>query len=433
MLGARSNLTVHHSIVLKVIQISLLLLPFTHFKWLPNLGLTRPLTAVGAVAAISLLFISGVVSNRWTLPSVPGWHVLRWYFLLLVFGAISVLATLIYGDVRQALTRLLGYIIIFSMLYMAMYIFRYRNMQWVARMVMLGYLPVTLYGVIEARAMLGYEFARAIVDAVRINIIVVDWWQVRLSLLASETSFLAFQLVLLLFCLPFLHRRGLRYSAYFLILLILLFSRSITVVLTVAIYVSLRFLVWGRFKHKLIMGPMLVAASFVATSMPFFTPITGRVKNIINDVAFRIRFSYVLNLLHSIIYSWGAGFGIGQYGLFWKDIYVAYIDYEVFDKYGEVAANLAGNSYMKPWSVVLGVGVDFGIIGLLVFLLFLYQVWKACLTAHDKAIFVTSFILIMGAYPIVTPHIWLVFAFIVAKRYSQHTVMNVSYQPVNLL
>ncbi len=199
------------------------------------------------------------------------------------------------------------------------------------------------------------------------------------------------------------------------------------------LYLGIRFFISGSTKSRILLLGAGSIGSSLLLMLPIFAPVAERLRNLSSDVSLQIRLGYIYALLYSILDTWGAGLGIGQYGLFWKDIYVAYIDYAVFDKYGEVAANLAGSSYMKPWSVVLGVGVDFGIIGLLVFLLFLYLVWKACLTPHDKAIFVTSFILIMGAYPIVTPHIWLVFAFIVAKGYSQHIVMHAAYQPKNSL
>ena len=412
------------AIALWVAQIALLLLPFTQFKWLPNIGLTRPLTAVLLVFAISLLFLPRVITNNWSLPLVPGWNTLRWFFLLILFGVISAVFAIVYGDAKQAAARFLGYIIIFSMLYMSMYAFRHRGMEWIARMIVIGYIPAMLYGLVEAFAVLGVGFARTIVYTIRSYTVVVPWWAGRLSLFASEPSFLAFQLVLLIYCIPFLRQRMFRYSAYFLVVLILLFSQSMTILSTVVLYFGIRFLLSGSLNFKVLVVSLSAIASFLAVRLEIFYPIVYRLRNITSDVSLQIRLSYLLNLFQCLLYSWGAGLGIGQYGLFWKEIYIKHIDYNAFDLYGEVARNLASASYMKPWSAVLGVGVDLGVVGLLVLLIFLYKVWKACITTHDKAIFIASLVLIMGAYPIVTPHLWLLFGFIIAKKYSNMAWVN---------
>jgi hypothetical protein len=102
------------------------------------------------------------------------------------------------------------------------------------------------------------------------------------------------------------------------------------------------------------------------------------------------------------------GLGIGQYGHFWKEIYLRHIDFQSFDRFGEVAAALKSTSYyMRPWSVILGIGVDLGIVGLGLLIAFLYQIFRACGTRHARSIVVVSLFALLGAYPIVTPHIWL--------------------------
>jgi uncharacterized protein with PQ loop repeat len=55
-------------------------------------------------------------------------------------------------------------------------------------------------------------------------------------------------------------------------------------------------------------------------------------------------------------------------------------------------------------------GSDLGIIGLILFFTFIYQVFRCCQTAHAKAIMIAGFIALLGAYPIVTPHVWLALA-----------------------
>ncbi|MBT7600298.1 MAG: hypothetical protein HN560_04410 [Anaerolineae bacterium] len=404
-----------------LIFLAFLLLPFSHFRWLPNLGLTRPITAVLLVFALLLLFLSKISSNRWALPAVPGWNVLRWFFLVVIFGGISTLTTIFYGGFWQACVRLLGYIIVFSFLYMAMYVISHWGMGWVARIIVIGYIPAMLYGLIEALAVAGWMYAETIVYIIREYVVVVNGWAGRLSLFTTEPSFLAFQLLLLIFCLPFLRQRTLRLSACFLIMLIAVFSQSLTVVFTLALYLGLRFFMSGNIAYKALVLSVGGLSGILVAKLPILYPIAYRLENISRDVSLQIRLSYVYNLFYSLFDTWGAGFGIGQYGLFWKDVYLQNIDYSSFDKFGEVANTLASTAYMKPWSLILGIGVDLGIIGLFVFLIFLYKTWKSCITSHDKAVFIVAIILLMGAYPIVTPHIWLIIGFIIAKKYASLT------------
>jgi hypothetical protein len=129
------------------------------------------------------------------------------------------------------------------------------------------------------------------------------------------------------------------------------------------------------------------------------------------SISAQIRFHYILNLVYAIIETRGIGLGIGQYGYFWKDIYQRHIDYREFDPTGEVARALASTEgYMKPWSVILGIGVDLGLVGMALLAGFFYQVYRELTSPRHRALFFVCLAALIGAYPIVTPHVWLALA-----------------------
>ena len=209
------------------------------------------------------------------------------------------------------------------------------------------------------------------VSWVRNNFIVPFGYGNRLTLLATEPSFVAFQLILLVVVLPYVSERWLRWSGWALVAICLVYAKSATVLGLTIIYLSL----WGLFSLR---RPILAWLTGVVTgvigagilanwSVPAFSNMltsvrstlleNGRFLGWINSGS--IRLSYIMNLLYTILDTHGIGLGIGQYGLFWKDIYLRHINYQAFDWTGEVAAALAAPLsmlYMKPWSVILGVG-----------------------------------------------------------------------------
>ena len=128
-----------------------------------------------------------------------------------------------------------------------------------------------------------------------------------------------------------------------------------------------------------------------------------------------IRLNYLMNLVYAMIETRGLGLGIGQYGYFWRDIYLRHIDYTRFDRYGEVQRALfTPGEYMKPWSVILGIGVDLGLAGLALLAGFFWQVFRSLSTPRMRALFFACLVGLAGAYPIVTPHIWLVLGLMAA-------------------
>ena len=109
------------------------------------------------------------------------------------------------------------------------------------------------------------------------------------------------------------------------------------------------------------------------------------------------------------------GLGIGQYGVFWKEIFLRHFDPMVVDETGEIARALASDEYGRPWSVIFGIGVDLGILGLALLLVFFYKVWQSIHSPHSRGIFFASLFALLGAYPIVTPHVWLALALLAAS------------------
>jgi hypothetical protein len=123
-------------------------LPYTHLKWIPDLGTTRPISSVFFALAFGLVVIQGAISNKFGLKkwlrwpqSWDNWPVLRWWVWLIGLGMISAAITPFYGLPIQALIRLLGYLAIFSTLFMAAYSLPRFGIRSIARWTLLGYLP----------------------------------------------------------------------------------------------------------------------------------------------------------------------------------------------------------------------------------------------------------------------------------------------------
>ena len=88
-----------------------------------------------------------------------------------------------------------------------------------------------------------------------------------------------------------------------------------------------------------------------------------------------------------------------------------HISYKQFDLFGEVGRALTNtDSYMKPWSVILGIGVDLGVIGLGLLIGFFWQIYRCLSEPRQRALFFACLAALAGAYPIITPHVWLALA-----------------------
>ncbi len=418
-----------------------LLLPYTHLRWLPNLGTTRPLSALPFALAAGLIYLAQVPWQTLRLSQprswvgllqpfrdLPEWRFLRWWLVLIVLGALSALITPLYGSFPQALNRLFGYAIIFTFLFAGLISLKNHGLRRIATWVHLGYLPVLLYAFIEAAAILGSAGAMSVVVFMRTQVIVEYKWLMRMCLFTTEPSFLGFQVLLLIATFPSLKSRLLRLSTSLLILLILVFSSSMMVLMMIAIYACLRILL--AIPRRALVRGALAALALLLIFIIIYAALpqmqdsaqtllgqaleNRRIYNLFASSA--IRSSFTRNLIYTLIETRGLGLGIGQYGMFWKDIYLRHIDYQAIDVGGEITEKLNSSEYMRPWSVVLGLGVDLGLVGIGLFIAFYYGVLRSLRSQHAFAIAAAGFAALMGAYPIVTPHVWLALAILAVEN-----------------
>ena len=428
----------------------LILLPFSHLRWLPNLGTTRPLSSILFVFSLGLIVINHFLitihksgfrmttlfSLRYVqaqLQTMPGWQIIVPWIVLILMGIISAAFTPFYGNFLQALNRLLGYGIIFATLFCGLFACKLFGMKKIATLISLGYLPVLFYGVIEAIATRGVNWAVQIVYFMRAWIVVNFSWGYRVTFFTTEPSFVGFQLVLLMAVTPYLQSRALRLTNILIILLAVVFTKSATVLIEVFAYIA--FLIFFNFKAStriILLAASGLIAFIVGIWYSFFTQfrlnldflrrlsVTLKIERIyLLGVSSSIRGSYFKNLLYTIVDTHGFGLGIGQYGQFWKNIYLRHFNPQAIDPSGEIIRSLASPEYGRPWSVIFGIGVDLGIVGMLVLFGFFYQVWRFIQMPHCRAIFLVSIIALMGAYPIVTPHVWLALALLTGMSATQ--------------
>lgn len=417
-----------------LIMLGWLLLPLSHLKWLPELGTTRPLSSILFVLAFAAILLTEFrrggqpISPRgvWNfanthLRQMAGWQFLRCWAVMLILGVLSAAATYFYGSFFQALNRLLGYLLIFVFIYIALYSLQTYPIETIARWAVIGYMPVLLYAVFEALAILNVPWTISVVLFVRHWLVVPFLWVSRLSLLTTEPSFVGFQLLLLAALFPYVKEKPLRSGILALIVLALIFTQSATFIGLVIIYFVFLFLFTAKprtLAGVAAAGGLAGVTAWVTYSLApiIWNHILSPIRSLSIPrldglrVSMGIRWSYILNLIYVLIETRGLGLGIGQYGLYWKEIYLRHIDYKAFDIFGEVTNALNSSEYMRPWSVVLGIGADLGLIGMLLFFAFLIQIFRLARTPHERALIITSFFALLSAYPIVTPHVWLALA-----------------------
>jgi hypothetical protein len=428
----------------------LILLPFSHLRWLPNLGTTRPVSSILFVFSLGLIVLNQIITSvhnssfrittlfsiryiRLKLQTMPGWQIIVPWIILILMGIISAAITPFYGNFFQALNRLLGYGIIFATLFCGLFAIKLFGMQKIATWISLGYLPVLIYGIIEAMATENIIWAVQIVFFVRTWIVVNIPWVYRVAFFTTEPSFVGFQLILLIAVIPYLQSRTLRLTNILIILLAIIFTKSATVLIEIFAYIA--FLIFFNFKATtriLLLTAGGLIAFIAGIWYTFYTQFRvnldylKKLSEILKieriyllGVSSSIRGSYFRNLLYTILDTHGLGLGIGQYGQFWKDIYLRHFNPQAIDPTGEIVRSLASPEYGRPWSAIFGIGVDLGIVGMLVLFGFFYQVWHFLKLPHCRAIFLTSIIALLGAYPIVTPHVWLALALLAGASAAQ--------------
>ena len=413
-----------------LVLLGFLSLPYTHLKWMPDLGTTRPISTVFFALAFGLVMLQGVGSNALNLKKWfqwpigwDNWPMLRWWVWLIGLGILSAAITPFYGLPAQALIRLLGYLAIFITLFIAAYSLPRYGIQSIARWTVWGYLPVLAYALVEALAIRNVPWALQFILWFRDQFLFTFPWGGRLALLTTEPSFVGFQALLLALLLPFVREKWLRWCGWALIAICLVFSASGTLFVMSAVYLGL-WLLFSMRRQVLTrltaavsgLGLAALAANWLIPQVPLLVNnLVGKVllvKRMANmSISSQIRLHYVLNLVYAIQETRGLGLGIGQYGYFWKAIYLRHIDYRQFDPTGEMAKALTQpGEYMKPWSVLLGVGVDLGLLGLGLLAGFLWQVYRQLAEPRCRALFFACLAGLAGAYPIVTPHLWLALA-----------------------
>ena len=423
-----------------LIKTGLVLLPYSHFKWLPDLGTTRPVSSVLFVFAFGFAFISQVFKEKFhpvrtirnfyseQLLKLPGWQALRFWLLLIGLGTLSALITPFYGNFFQALNRLLGYWIIFTVLFCGYYAVQAMGILKTSWLISVGYVPVLIYAVIESLAVLNIAPAISFVLLFRRWLIVDFTWAHRLALFTTEPSFIAFQLLLLITVMPFLSSKFLRVNSILLVGLGLIFSKSGTVILILGSYFVFLFLFSLKraffYRFVLILCILVIAFGVAYAALPGLRSsmqqlwVSAMKVDRLRGMYFSslIRSSYSRNLIYVMLETRGLGLGIGQYGQFWKEIYLRHIDYHGFDILGEVTNQLNSPAYMRPWSVILGIGSDLGIFGMILLGFFFYFSFKPVSSPHGRAILLAGIMAMLGAYPIVTPHVWLAIAMMTAHE-----------------
>ena len=226
---------------------ALVLLPFSHLRWLPNLGTTRPISSVLFVLVLGLIILNESIPLlrkhglqlkllQARLLGLPGAPILYPWLILIILGIISAAITPFYGNFLQALNRLLGYAIIFATLYCGLYARKILGMQQVAKWISLGYIVVLLYGIIETAAINKINWALQIVQFVRAEIVVPFGWGNRIAYFATESSFVGFHLLLLIALLPFVQSKILKATNILIILIALVYSQSGNIVMQVTAY-----------------------------------------------------------------------------------------------------------------------------------------------------------------------------------------------------
>jgi hypothetical protein len=434
------NRKTNSSFIKFLIKAGLVFLPYSHFKWLPDLGTTRPLSSVIFVITFGFAFIYYAFQEKFHpvrtiqsfyyehLVKLPGWHALKFWLVLIGLGTLSALITPFYGNFFQALNRLLGYWIIFGMLYCGYYAIQVLGIHRTSWWIGVGYIPVLMYAVIESLAILNFAPALSLVLFIRRWLIVDFLWVHRLALFTTEPSFIAFQLLLLVAIVPFLANKFLRISTILLVALGIIFSKSGTVIVIFSSYLVfwILFSLKRSILVKLTLGLCILVLLFgiAVAALPGLRSNLQQVSTSAMKVerlrgmyfSSLIRSSYTRNLIYALIETRGLGLGIGQYGQFWKDIYLRHIDYHAFDILGEVTNQLNSSEYMRPWSVILGIGSDLGILGMIVLGFFFYFSFKPVFSPHGRAVILAGIIAMLGAYPIVTPHVWLAIAMMTAHE-----------------
>lgn len=228
----------------------------------------------------------------------------------------------------------------------------------------------------------------------------------RVSLLASEPSFIAFQIPLLLYLFHKL-RKPLPLIAIF---LISIFTKSINVYLTVGIfYVAL--IAFRVKEHKISrrqFGVFLSAAGLFITYILSTPGVYNRLTSITQDGSVLERFYYIFSKF-PMLWEHPFGVGVGQYGVY---VYNIFNEYNIPIVNPWILTDLRSGT-LDPWSFVLGLVVEGGIFIVPFVTLFIYKLFRvSAQSSISFAAFMSSSFLLFQVYPPATPYIWIVLGLI---------------------
>jgi len=284
-----------------------------------------------------------------------------------------------------------------------------------------------LYGFCEVLQIVGVPRFHDFVRFVRGLLVVRSEVYDRLAWLANEPSFASFQI-----CTAFLlnelyfskRRKSVTYRFIQVSLLLqILFCQSLLGYLSFVII--LVFLI-SRQITLFLLGtePSLVCAIL---ELGF---LRGRLGSVLSrvvalargtDASFQTRIYLTLSTYLSCLHTYFLGFGLGQYRFHWKEVFAVYDLPHTAT--GELVSLWQATDLVKPYSVLGGILAEMGIIGGVVFLLILWQVFGKIrrVKSHRQrrimtaAFFYAVFILTANAYAPVTPTIWFLLGIIYLK------------------
>jgi len=296
-------------------------------------------------------------------------------------------------------------------------------------------LILVIYGYFEIFHILGFPGFENILQCVR-KIFVVRY-QVfdRVTWLANEPSFGSFQIcsALILNELYFSERKKMKMYTFMQgsLLVQVVFTQSLLCYLSAVII--LIFLISKRM--LLIMFGVIAILGWGFLKLSYFhgqlAQIASRCTALISgtDASLLTRYYLTLSSYLACFYTNFLGFGLGQYRFHWRDVFTAYgLPHNI--TYG-LLWQWRASEPVKPYSVVGGICAELGIIGGVIFLMMLLQVFSEIRQVRSRrlrrimiAAFVyVAFIFFANAYAPVTPIIWFLLGvvYLKAKEKSHET------------
>jgi hypothetical protein len=361
---------------------------------------TNPLSMY--LLPIFLFLIMAGISKVWNIELILG-----------VFIGILCLSTLnsLFNPFNglQAIIRIAGYCVGFSYFVIAIRGFHcdLDTEYWIT----IAYLPILLYGLFETFVVVTGIFTKFISLFRSSFVSLPAITPSRVSLVASEPSFIAFQIPLLLYVF---HKRK-RYVYLFAFLIIIVFTDSLNCYLTTVIF-YISFITYKILTESISLKWNTIGIGSFSILFIYLNRIRlyRIIISIIQDPSSLERLYYIVSLIY-MIREFPFGVGVGQYGAHALRIFR---QYDIPITRPAVVSNLRSGT-LDPWSFILGIVVEGGIIVIpVVILLFskLFHISK--INIYSFAAFVPSLFLLFQTYPPATPYIWILFGLICHENIS---------------